>query len=209
MSLPNTPVHKTFITDVGTPSGVPGCSTTYKYCGIPYRYANRFIYDPCYEKMQKCDITEPLKYRTYQGAVENYSKCRGKYFIRPYDLVDIESELKNMTRPASECPQKKYLPIPGDCKECKPEPKKQDLILDPSAVSCPSCVKTKLQGSIMDDSLAAINPYVAGFMPSDVYVDCNLKATIPTYNNGAPLVFNPEICAPVWTNMMPMCNKGF
>lgn len=48
------------------------------------------------------------QYRLYQGAFENQNKCKYDRFYHPYDLVDVESELKNQTRPLSNNPKYKY-----------------------------------------------------------------------------------------------------
>jgi hypothetical protein len=52
----------------------------------------------------------------YPGAYENCNKCIDKKFYRPFDLVDQESELKNITRSATKCPKFKYNP---NCKASK------------------------------------------------------------------------------------------
>ena len=47
---------------------------------------------------------------------ENINKCRFDKFYHPYDLVDVESILRNQTRPASNCALFKHNPsINGKC----------------------------------------------------------------------------------------------
>ncbi len=78
---------------------------------------NRLSYDNCAYQKRLYESTSPLLYRLYEGNFENCNKCTYKnQFWRPFDLVDLESELKNITRPNSRCPQLKYNP---DCKKSK------------------------------------------------------------------------------------------
>lgn len=73
--------------------------------------SNRLIYDNCATQQYYYESTSPLKYRLYHGAQENCNKCTHKgQFWTPYELVDIESELRNQTRPASKCSNFSYNP---------------------------------------------------------------------------------------------------
>ena len=72
--------------------------------------SNRTIYDDCQYKKQLKQSTSPLDYRLYQGKYEHCDKCVHDKSYTPYDLVDIESELRNQTRPLSNCPELKYSP---------------------------------------------------------------------------------------------------
>jgi hypothetical protein len=72
---------------------------------------NRTRYDNCATQKYYYESTSPLKYRLYHGAQENCNKCKSdKQFWTPYELVDIESELRNQTRPLSQCDSFKYTP---------------------------------------------------------------------------------------------------
>jgi len=72
--------------------------------------SNRTLYDNCAYQKELYESTSPLKYRLYLGAHENCNKCiYDKYWLK-YDLVDIETELRNQTRPLSKCDQFKYSP---------------------------------------------------------------------------------------------------
>lgn len=79
---------------------------------------SRSIYDRCEYQKRIYESVEPLGYMMYPGRFENCSKCtyNEKSFWRPFDteIVDVESDLKNITRRASRCPQNKYLP---NCKK--------------------------------------------------------------------------------------------
>ena len=74
--------------------------------------SNRQIYDSCNYQKRLYESTSPLAYQLYQGAHENCNKCIYDKFYVPYqpEIVDIESELKNITRPLSDCDQFKYSP---------------------------------------------------------------------------------------------------
>jgi hypothetical protein len=73
--------------------------------------SNKLMYDRCAYQKDLSQSTSPLTYRLYEGAYENTEKCKHENkFYRPMDLVDVESELKNITRPNSRCPQFKYNP---------------------------------------------------------------------------------------------------
>ena len=80
---------------------------------------NRLRYDPCaYDKDLK-QSTTPLAYFTFPQMYESETKCTfNKQFVRPIDkdIIDRESELKGLTRRASQCPQKQYHP---NCKKSK------------------------------------------------------------------------------------------
>lgn len=74
---------------------------------------NRRKGDQCVYQQDLQMSTSPLSYMTYQGAYENCSKCiyEGQFNV-PYapEIIDIDSELKNITRPLSDCNQLKYSP---------------------------------------------------------------------------------------------------
>ena len=86
-----------------------------KYSDVNVGAYNRLSYDNCAYQKKLYESTTPLLYRLYEGQYENCNKCTYKnQFWRPFDLVDLESELKNITRPNTRCPQLKYHP---DCKK--------------------------------------------------------------------------------------------
>lgn len=81
--------------------------------------SNRLIYDNCAYQKALYESTSPLAYRLYEGAHENCEKCMHENkFYRPFDLVDTESELKNITRPNTHCPQFKYNPSCPKTRSC-------------------------------------------------------------------------------------------
>jgi hypothetical protein len=80
--------------------------------------SNRLPYDVCAYQKKLYESTSPLGYQLAEYKFENCTKCRQDKFYRPFDLVDVESELKNITRLASKCPEKKYNPNCPKSKTC-------------------------------------------------------------------------------------------
>lgn len=74
--------------------------------------SNRQIYDCCDYAQTLQQSVDPLQYNLYFGAGENCSKCIDKkaWFKQDRQIVDIESELRNQTRPLSRCDFLKYNP---------------------------------------------------------------------------------------------------
>jgi hypothetical protein len=81
--------------------------------------SNRLIYDKCAYDKNLSESVAPLNYRMYSGAHENCNKCVHDKIYRPFDLVDQESELKNITRLSTKCPEFKYNPNCKKQKGCK------------------------------------------------------------------------------------------
>ena len=80
--------------------------------------SNRQIYDCCKYSQDLQQSVDPLQYNLYFGAQENCTKCIDKkaWFKQDKQIVDVESELWNITRPLSDCDIHKYNP------ECKTSP---------------------------------------------------------------------------------------
>jgi hypothetical protein len=74
--------------------------------------SSRLIYDECAYAQKLGDSTSPFEYRTFVGMYENCDKCKLDKYWRPFDaeIVDVESELKNISRPATKCANLKYHP---------------------------------------------------------------------------------------------------
>jgi hypothetical protein len=74
--------------------------------------SNRLRYDECAYEQQLSDSTTPFQYRTNIAAYENCEKCKADKFWYKYDteLVDVESELRNINRPATKCASLKFHP---------------------------------------------------------------------------------------------------
>jgi hypothetical protein len=73
---------------------------------------NRLSYDNCAYQKRLYESTGPLNYMLYQGKFENCGKCLHDKFYTPQhpSIVDIENELLNIKKPASECDQFKHGP---------------------------------------------------------------------------------------------------
>lgn len=69
---------------------------------------NKLIYDQCAYEQQTHVSTEPFAYQVNMDKYENKKKCVHDKFWYKYDLVDIESELRNQTRQISKCSNMKY-----------------------------------------------------------------------------------------------------
>ena len=69
-------------------------------------------YDQCNYQKRIHESVSPLAYQLMFGKYENCNKCLYDNFYVRYqpEIVDVESELKNITRPLSECDQFKYSP---------------------------------------------------------------------------------------------------
>src|SRR6185312_3613370 len=82
----------------------------------------RLQYDECAYQKRLLESTTPLSYRLDMNAYENESKCvfNKANFWHPFDtqIVDTESELKGIGRPASDCPQNHYTPTCQKSKMC-------------------------------------------------------------------------------------------
>ena len=74
--------------------------------------SNRQIYDCCAYSQSLQQSVEPLDFQLYFGACENCSKCIDKkaWYKQDEQIVNIESELWNITRPLSKCDKYKYNP---------------------------------------------------------------------------------------------------
>jgi hypothetical protein len=79
---------------------------------------NRQKYDDCVYQKKVHQSTNPLNYQLYEGKFENCNKCVFDKAYRPFDLVDVESELRNITRPLSSCDNLKYNPKCVKSKMC-------------------------------------------------------------------------------------------
>lgn len=81
-------------------------------------FSTHLRYDPCAYNKELSESTAPYAYMMYDGKYENCNKCVYDHYTRPFDgdIIDVDSELSNRTRPASKCPSRKYNP------RCKKSP---------------------------------------------------------------------------------------
>jgi len=112
---------------------------------------NRLNYDNCAYDKRLQESVSPLTYKVSRYQFENCARCtyNGVQYA-PFDLVDEESELKNIVRPATRCPSRKY---------------------------DPSCQKSNMCTS--------------------------------TYDKEVPVVYPPNLCPVVCTNIKQMNNPGY
>jgi hypothetical protein len=80
--------------------------------------SNRLIYDECDFNQHVSDSTWPIRFALDMTKYENCSKCVQDKFYHPYDMVDVESELRNQTRAASRCAGMKYNPACKTTPQC-------------------------------------------------------------------------------------------
>lgn len=106
---------------------------------------NRLHYDSCAYSTDLLQSVAPLNYMLDPVKYENCNKCRMELGIVGGtavshingNLVDLENDLRNQTRPNTHCPAFKYLPNEHQGKEyikpvCHPE-------IDISMSHLPSC----------------------------------------------------------------------
>jgi len=110
--------------------------------------SNRGKYDNCTYQKYLYESTSPLSYNLYQGKFENCNKCLYDRFWTPYQLVDIETELRNQTRPLSKCDQFQYSP------ECK----KSGLCLSTFDKSVPVVLAPEVCPIIYNNIPRQVNP---------------------------------------------------
>jgi hypothetical protein len=74
--------------------------------------SNKSIYDCCAYSQYLEQNVGPLYHQMYFGAQENCSKCIDKkaWYRQDAEIVDIESDLSNRTRPLTRCDAYKYNP---------------------------------------------------------------------------------------------------
>lgn len=73
---------------------------------------NRLNYDNCAYDKRLQESTSPLSYQMSRYKFENCARCtyNGTQYA-PFDLVEEESELKGISRPATRCPSRLYNPM--------------------------------------------------------------------------------------------------
>ena len=102
-------------------------------------------------------------------------------------MIDIDSELMNITRPLSNCPSKKYLPKCPSCKTNSGEPCGQGVV-----GNCKSCKDEIKRGSRCPDS--NLTHWKDCFLPTDetriTNPSCNLRGT--GWNRWEWLRLNPQ-----------------
>lgn len=149
-------------------------------------YSDKLIYDDCNYNENILSNQKYSHYRLNQNPFENINKCKYDNFYHPYDLIDVESELKNITRPASQCASLKYqgMPKTGKC-------------------------TTQLKPYQVD----FMHKHY-GQQPLIPHTTCNIDGTL--YDNSligksqsVPVVLPPEVCPIVYNNIPKRTCPGF
>jgi hypothetical protein len=83
-------------------------------------YSSRLYADPCAYNKRLTESTAPYAYTMYDGKYEQCNVCVYDTYTRPFDgnVVDVESDLTNRSRPASSCPSRKYNPYCKKSAQC-------------------------------------------------------------------------------------------
>lgn len=116
---------------------------------------NRKRYDHCSYKKKLNESTSPLQYNMSRYKFENCSACTfdGKYYA-PFDLVDYESELRNITRPDSHCDELRYNPSCKKSALCTSTFDSSNPVVfhkDICPVVCNNIKKMKTPGYVLDE----------------------------------------------------------
>ncbi len=89
--------------------------------------SNHLMYDTCAYEQKLNQSTGPGNYMMYPGKYNHCQKCRNQFGlvsgndVSIYDgnMVDLESDLYGINRPASLCNKSKYHPKCKNCGKCK------------------------------------------------------------------------------------------
>ena len=143
--------------------------------------SNRQIYDCCAYSQSLQQSVDPIQYQLYFGAQENCSKCiEGQaWFRQDKEIVDIESDLRNINRPLSKCDQYKYNP------NCKTSPMCTSTF-DPNVpkILSPSLCPIVYQNIARQDSpgYTVPNPNVCGTRTGSNWTEANSVNTYQAYD---------------------------
>lgn len=98
---------------------------------------NRLNYDNCAYDKRLRESTSPLMYQMSRYKFENCARCtyNGKQYA-PFDLVEEESELRGIVRPATRCPVNMYNPTCTKSETCLSTYDKQVPVIYPPNL-CP------------------------------------------------------------------------
>lgn len=144
-------------------------------------FSNNLIYDNCSYQQYLNGNDQQYHYRLSMDPYENINKCRFDKFYHPYDVVSIESILRNQTRPASNCNMFKHNPNnQGKCFS-KKEPYTVSSIQS-NIYNCPSC-NTKLNYDIQQEEVKK-NEGIVNNIKNTIGLNNNIENFTPeeTYN---------------------------
>ena len=109
--------------------------------------SNRLLYDTCSTKQRLNESVGPLAYVLNPMAYENCNKCRHELGLVggsavshiTGNLVDLESDLRNQTRPATLCPSLKWHPMTDQYIRTPPAVCHNSMVIDTTPKDLPSC----------------------------------------------------------------------
>ena len=108
---------------------------------------NRKRYDNCAYRQDLLQSTTPVNYHMFRSKFENCSILtaeEGKYYA-PFDLVDVEAELLNITRYDSKCDENRYNPNCMASSTCLSTFDKQVPIVYPADLTPVVCSNIPMQ----------------------------------------------------------------
>jgi hypothetical protein len=121
--------------------------------------SNRQIYDCCAYAQSLQQSVDPLQYQLYFGKGENCTKCIDKkaWFKQDREIVDVESDLWNITRPLSRCDGYKY---------------------NPNCTTGPNCIST-----FAPNAPRVLSPSLCPIVYNNIPVQTNPGYTVPDARN--------------------------
>ena len=147
--------------------------------------SNRLMYDSCAYQTTVNESVGPLEYMLNPIRYENENKCRMELGVIggtnvshiKGNLVDLETELKGITRKASNCPFNKYQSpcATGDLTNCPPQnitiPTSecgQNRTLNTEMLHLPSCQMIRYKPTPLPDPMVVNNcgkPFTVPYRP--------------------------------------------
>ena len=109
--------------------------------------SNRLRYDTCAYKVDINQSCGPLSYLLNPMAYENCNKCRHEFGLLggqdvsniKGNIVDLENDLRGLTRLATKCPAKKYAPTQGNVLTIPGNACNKERVVDLTKVHLPTC----------------------------------------------------------------------
>lgn len=149
---------------------------------------NRLNYDNCAYDKKIQESTSPLMYQMSRYKYENCARCTydGKQYA-PFDLVDEESELLNITRSATRCPSREYNPMCKKSDNCLSTYDKDVPVIYPPnlcPVVCNNIQKMKTPGySLKKQNYCDGNTF--NQINGHYFADANFSNDTPYSENGS------------------------
>jgi hypothetical protein len=145
---------------------------------------NRTKYDQCAYRKDLSQSTSPMIYSLDPNKFYNNTNCRPNFgliagnnvSVTSDNMVDLESDLIGITRQASKCPERKYLP---HCRHCD----------ETSGLPCGTegCKKTESLQHLQECKIIDYSPRID-------HIGYNIKYTqCPTANGAQKMVYPPQM----------------